>query len=95
MRLWVKPDQLAKLGITVTDIVNAIQAQNTVNPAGQVGGEPALKPWGDRKTRAEQYQALKVHLNQELSRLPARMSSFWPTTWPNFWQPLASGRKLA
>jgi HAE1 family hydrophobic/amphiphilic exporter-1 len=43
MRLWVKPDQLAKLGITVTDIVNAIQSQNTVNPAGQVGGEPAPK----------------------------------------------------
>jgi HAE1 family hydrophobic/amphiphilic exporter-1 len=42
MRLWVKPDELAKLGITVTDIRNAIQAQNTVNPAGQVGGEPAL-----------------------------------------------------
>src|SRR6201988_246540 len=41
MRLWVKPDQLAKLGITITDIVNAIQAQNTVNPAGQVGGEPS------------------------------------------------------
>src|ERR1700724_28943 len=41
MRLWVKPDQLAKLGMTVTDIVNAVQAQNTVNPAGQVGGEPA------------------------------------------------------
>jgi HAE1 family hydrophobic/amphiphilic exporter-1 len=41
MRLWVKPDQLAKLGITVTDIVNAVQAQNTVNPVGQVGGEPA------------------------------------------------------
>jgi HAE1 family hydrophobic/amphiphilic exporter-1 len=42
MRLWVKPGQLAKLGITVTDISKAIQAQNTVNPAGQVGGEPAL-----------------------------------------------------
>ena len=42
MRLWVQPDKLAKLGITVTDIVNAVQAQNTVNPAGQVGGEPAL-----------------------------------------------------
>ena len=41
MRLWVKPDQLAKLGITVSDVINAIQAQNTVNPAGQVGGEPA------------------------------------------------------
>src|SRR5437870_1664373 len=43
MRLWVKPDQLAKLGITVPDIVSAIQAQNTVNPAGKVGGEPAPK----------------------------------------------------
>jgi len=41
MRLWVKPDQLAKLGITVPEIVNAIQTQNTVNPAGQVGSEPA------------------------------------------------------
>src|SRR6202045_349667 len=41
MRLWVQPDKLAKLGITITDIVNAVQAQNTVNPAGQVGGEPA------------------------------------------------------
>jgi HAE1 family hydrophobic/amphiphilic exporter-1 len=41
MRLWVKPDQMAKLGITVTDIANALRAQNTVNPAGQVGGEPA------------------------------------------------------
>src|SRR5258707_14694746 len=43
MRLWVKPDQLAKLGITVTDVINAIQTQNTVNPAGQVGGEPSPK----------------------------------------------------
>ena len=41
IRLWVKPDQMAKLGITVPDISNALQAQNTVNPAGQVGGEPA------------------------------------------------------
>jgi len=41
MRLWIKPDQLAKLGITVTDITNSIQAQSKVNPAGQVGGEPA------------------------------------------------------
>src|SRR5712675_1738316 len=40
MRLWVKPDQLAKLQLTVPEIVNAIQTQNTVNPAGKVGGEP-------------------------------------------------------
>ena len=43
MRLWVKPDQLAKLSITVPEIVSAIQSQNTVNPAGQIGGEPAPK----------------------------------------------------
>jgi len=41
MRLWVKPDQLAKLNITVPEIVDAIKKQNTVNPAGQVGAEPA------------------------------------------------------
>src|SRR5215470_7456198 len=40
MRLWVKPDQLAKLQITVPEIVSAIQTQNSVNPAGQVGSEP-------------------------------------------------------
>jgi HAE1 family hydrophobic/amphiphilic exporter-1 len=40
MRLWVKPDRLAKLGITVPDITNALRAQNSVNPAGQIGGEP-------------------------------------------------------
>jgi HAE1 family hydrophobic/amphiphilic exporter-1 len=48
MRLWVRPDQLAKLGITVPEIVNAIQTQNTVNPAGQVGSEPV--PQGQEYT---------------------------------------------
>jgi HAE1 family hydrophobic/amphiphilic exporter-1 len=43
MRMWVKPDQLAKLSITVPEIVSAIQSQNTVNPAGLIGGEPAPK----------------------------------------------------
>src|SRR5271169_2286184 len=43
MRIWLKPDALTKLGITVSDVVNAVQAQNTVNPAGQMGGEPAPK----------------------------------------------------
>ncbi len=43
MRLWVKPDTLSKLGITVPEIISAIQSQNTVNPAGKAGGEPAPK----------------------------------------------------
>ena len=41
MRLWVKPDQLAKLNITVPEIIAAVNKQNTVNPAGKIGGEPA------------------------------------------------------
>jgi hydrophobic/amphiphilic exporter-1 (mainly G- bacteria), HAE1 family len=43
MRIWVKPDQLTKLGITVAEINNAIQQQSAVNPAGQIGAEPAPK----------------------------------------------------
>ena len=41
LRCWIKPDQLARLGVTITEITNAIGAQNAVNPAGQIGGEPA------------------------------------------------------
>src|SRR6266540_5786 len=40
IRLWVNPDTLAKLDITVSEIASALQAQNTVNPAGQVGADP-------------------------------------------------------
>jgi HAE1 family hydrophobic/amphiphilic exporter-1 len=40
MRCWVRPDKLAKMNVTVPEIVKAIQTQNTVNPAGQIGGEP-------------------------------------------------------
>ncbi|MCH5374080.1 MAG: efflux RND transporter permease subunit, partial [Planctomycetes bacterium] len=42
MRVWVKPDQLAKLGLTVPDITRAIQEQNVIAPAGQIGGPPAM-----------------------------------------------------
>jgi len=40
LRVWVKPDQLAKLGVTIPEITRALQTQNTVNPSGQIGGEP-------------------------------------------------------
>ncbi len=40
MRLWVRPDVLATLEITIPEIVDAIQQQNTVNPVGKIGGEP-------------------------------------------------------
>jgi hydrophobic/amphiphilic exporter-1 (mainly G- bacteria), HAE1 family len=50
MRFWVKPDQLAKLNLTVSDIVAAINTQNTPNPAGLVGGPPT--PHGQEFTYA-------------------------------------------
>ena len=43
MRLWVKPDHLAKLNVTINEIVDAINSQNTVNPSGQIGAEPVPK----------------------------------------------------
>ena len=41
MRVWINPDKIAKLGLTATDISNAIQAQNRQNPAGSIGQPPA------------------------------------------------------
>jgi HAE1 family hydrophobic/amphiphilic exporter-1 len=40
LRIWLKPDQMAKLGVTVTQITNALSVQNNVNPAGQINAEP-------------------------------------------------------
>jgi HAE1 family hydrophobic/amphiphilic exporter-1 len=42
LRIWVQPDKLAKLGVTAPEVIAALQTQNNVNPAGQVGGEPSV-----------------------------------------------------
>ncbi len=54
MRVWVNPDKLTKLGVTVPQIVAALQNQNTVNPAGQIGAEPV--PNGQQFTYTVQAQ---------------------------------------
>lgn len=41
MRIWIKPDRLAKLGLSVPEIINAIRQQNVVAPGGKFGAEPA------------------------------------------------------
>ncbi|HEY8119196.1 MAG TPA: multidrug efflux RND transporter permease subunit [Methylophilaceae bacterium] len=41
MRIWLKPDRMAQLGVTTTDIANAIQAQNAQYAAGKIGQDPA------------------------------------------------------
>jgi HAE1 family hydrophobic/amphiphilic exporter-1 len=77
MRIWVRPDRLARLGLTVSDLQNAIQKQNTVNPAGQIGGEPAppgqeftyaVRAQG-RLVTAEEFGDIVVRLNPDGSTI--------------------------
>ena len=73
MRLWVRPDQLSKLQITIPDIIKAIQAQNNVNPAGQIGAEPVPKGQEltytvraqGRLTTAEEFGQIVVRANSD------------------------------
>ncbi len=66
MRIWVRPDRLAKMGITIPDIVNAVNTQNTVNPAGQVGAEPV--PPGQEFTYAVR-AAGRLQTEEEFARI--------------------------
>ena len=72
MRLWVKPDQLAKLGITVPDIISAVQKQNTVNPAGQIGSEPI--PSGQKFTYTVRAQG-RLQTPEEFGEIVVRANS--------------------
>ena len=73
MRIWVKPDKLAKLGFTVSDLVAAVQAQNNVNPSGRLGGPPS--PQGQQFTytvraqgrllKAEEFGDIVLRLNTD------------------------------
>ena len=72
MRFWVKPDQLAKLNITIPEIVDAIRQQNTVNPAGQIGGEPA--PPGQEFTYAIKAQG-RLETEQEFGKIVLRANA--------------------
>ena len=77
MRVWVKPDQLAKLGLTVPDITDALRQQNVLIPAGQIGGPPA--PPGTeftytvqtpgRLVTAEEFEAVVVRSNPDGSQV--------------------------
>jgi HAE1 family hydrophobic/amphiphilic exporter-1 len=69
MRIWVKPDVLAKLGLTVPDIARAVQQQSTVNPAGQLGAEPA--PKGKEKTYTVRAQG-RLQTPEEFGQIVVR-----------------------
>jgi len=77
MRIWVKPDKLAKLGVTVPEILQAITQQNKVNPAGKIAGEPvpagqdftyAVRAQG-RLESAEEFGEVVVRANPDGSML--------------------------
>jgi hydrophobic/amphiphilic exporter-1 (mainly G- bacteria), HAE1 family len=69
MRIWVKPDQLAKLNITIPEIISAVQAQNNVNPAGKVGAEPV--PPGQDFTYAVRAQG-RLQTEEEFGNIVLR-----------------------
>ncbi len=61
-RLWLDPDKLAAFGLTSTDVVNALNSQNRLVPAGQVGGEPA--PAGQQFTLTVQLQGRLISVEE-------------------------------
>jgi HAE1 family hydrophobic/amphiphilic exporter-1 len=73
MRIWVKPDKLASLGLTVPDVLNAVNQQSTVNPSGGIGTEPAPKGQEftytvrsqGRLVSAEEFGNVVVRLNSD------------------------------
>ena len=72
MRIWVKPDQLAKLQVTVPQILAAVQTQNTVNPAGQIGAEPI--PSGQQFTYTVRAQGRLTYAGRVWQYIDSRQS---------------------
>jgi HAE1 family hydrophobic/amphiphilic exporter-1 len=77
MRIWVKPDRLAQLGISIPEITNAIKQQNTIIPGGKFGGEPAPKgteftytvQMPDRLTTPEEFGDIVIRTNPDGSQV--------------------------
>jgi HAE1 family hydrophobic/amphiphilic exporter-1 len=69
MRIWLEADKLAKLGLTVADVQKAVQSQSTVNPAGQIGAEPA--PGGQEFTYTVRAQG-RLSTPQEFANIVVR-----------------------
>jgi len=72
MRIWVKPDVLANLGLTVPDLARAVSQQNTVNPAGRLGADPA--PSGKEMTYTVRAQG-RLQTAEEFARIVVRSNA--------------------
>jgi hydrophobe/amphiphile efflux-1 (HAE1) family protein len=80
MRLWVRPDRLARLGLTASDIAQVIREQNVLAPAGAIGQPPA-KPGVEfqyavdaegRLTEEEQFRNIVVRILPDGAALRVR-----------------------
>jgi hydrophobic/amphiphilic exporter-1 (mainly G- bacteria), HAE1 family len=69
MRIWLKPDRLASLGLTVPELVRAVQQQSTVNPSGQIGAQPA--PLGQEMTYTVRAQG-RLQTAEEFAEIVVR-----------------------
>jgi multidrug efflux pump len=77
MRIWMNPDRMASLGITTSDIANAINQQNALFGAGQVGQQPTSGPvqlsfpviTQGQFTEARQYQDIILRASQDQSAI--------------------------
>src|SRR6476620_5158083 len=72
MRIWVKPDVRAKLGLGVPDLANAVREQSNVNPAGRVGAAPA--PEGMEKTYTVRAKG-RLETPEEFGKIVVRANS--------------------
>ncbi len=77
MRIWVKPDRLAQLGITVPQVISAVKGQNIIAPGGKFGGEPAppgteftyAAKFPERLQQAEEFENIVVRTNEDGSQV--------------------------
>ena len=77
MRIWVKPDRLAQLGITVPEVIQAVKGQNVIAPGGKFGGEPAPEgteftyaaKFPERLQRAEEFEEIVIRTNENGSQV--------------------------
>ena len=73
MRVWLKPQRMASLGITATDIVNALREQNIQVPAGQIGAPPLADDQvftysvvtRGRLAEAEEFENIMIRVNPD------------------------------
>jgi HAE1 family hydrophobic/amphiphilic exporter-1 len=80
MRVWISPDRIAKMGVTVSDIINAVKAQNQLSPAGKLGGPPAaanteytytVRTKG-RLLNSEEFENIVVRSNEDGSQVKVK-----------------------